>query len=399
MRRYVFMGVIGLALLIGAVRPIQALFHLALIDEVTTSYNGDPTAQFIEIRMLAASQNFVAHSILAAFDASGAYLGDILEVPTNVANSGAGVRWLVSTSSFATASGVTPDFVMPSGILPSGGGMVCFGGGGGIAPANPPTWSRTKFSNYVDCVAYGTYAGSTNAHIGTPTTLDGDGHSLQRAGATNDNAADFTCGDPLTPQNNAGASASLAATAPCPAPSADCPAAPDNGCASVAKALFSTKETAGKEKLMAKLSGGPALTQTDFGNPLAAGGTAYHLCIYSGAGALVGQLDVDRAGDLCGTKPCWKAGGGDPPSGKGYAYKDKLLASGGVGQLLLKGGAAGKSKAQLKGKGAGLPDGIAAALQSSTSVTIQLRGSDATQCLSATLGTVVKHDPDFFKAK
>ncbi|MEO8603074.1 MAG: hypothetical protein ABI629_10910 [bacterium] len=398
MRRYTLAGLIGGLLLLGAIAPTNALFHLAVIDEVLTSYNGDPSAQFIEVRMLGGSQNFVAHSVFAAFDASGAYSGDILEVPANVTNSGAGVRWLVGTSSFQTASGVAPDFVMPAGVLPSGGGMVCFGGGGGIAPSNPPTWSRTNFANYVDCVAYGTYAGSTNAHIGMPTARDGDGHSLQRTSSTNDNATDFTCGDPITPQNNAGASASLPATTPCFVV-ADCPASPDLGCATVIKGAFSSKETAGKEKLSAKLTGGPALAQIDFGNPLAGGGTDYQLCVYSGAGALVGQLDVDRAGDTCGTKPCWNATGGAPPSGKGYNYKDKALAADGVSKLMVKGGVAGKSKAQLKGKGANLPDGIAAALQSATSATIQLRGSDATQCLSATLSTIVKHDPDYFKAK
>jgi hypothetical protein len=406
---------IALWVVLGCVRMAHAVFHLSVIDEVLTSYGGDPAKQFIEIRMLAGFQNAVQNSVFAAFDATGAYTGDILVVPGNVANANAGDRWLLGTSAFQTATGLVPDFTMPSGILPTGGGMVCYGGGGGLVPQNPPTWSRTTFSNYVDCVAYGTYSGPSNALIGTPTALNGDGHSLQRIGSTHDNAADFGCADPATPQNNAGMTVSMAATAPCPAPTATptatvtptatptpagCPAAPDGGCqSSFAKGLLLVKDApAGKEKLLAKLIGGPALAQTDLGNPLSTGGTAYHLCLYSDTGTLVGQLDVDRAGDTCTGVPCWKALGGAPPSGKGYKYKDKALGADGVLQILYKGGAAGKSKALIKGSGAGLPANMAAALQSSTNATVQLRGSDAPQCLSVTVTNVKKHDPTFFKA-
>ena len=39
------------------VQPALALFHLAVIDEVMTSYDGDPEVQFVEIRMLLPGQN------------------------------------------------------------------------------------------------------------------------------------------------------------------------------------------------------------------------------------------------------------------------------------------------------------------------------------------------------
>ncbi len=390
--------VVGVLALITWSGSARALFHLAVIQEVVTSYNGDPTAQFIEIRMLAGAQNFVANSVLAAFDANGTYINDILVVPANVTNSGANVSWLVATSAMQTASGITPDFVMPSGILPTGGGMVCFGGGGGLLPANPPSWSRTTFSNYVDCVAYGTYSGPTNVLFGTPTTIDGDGHSLNRIGASNNNAADFACGDPLTPQNNAGIAGSLAATASCTPP--PCPSSPDLGCLNTfAKGQLSIKEQAGKEAWLAKFIGGPALTQVDLGNPLSAGGTEYAVCIYSSAGALVATLDVDRAGDTCAGAPCWKAVGGDPPGGKGYQYKDDALAADGVAQIQYKGGPAGKSKAIVKGRGSALPANVADALMTSTDATVQLRGSDATQCLSVTVTDIKKQEADFFKGK
>jgi hypothetical protein len=192
-----------------------AVFHLAVIDEVMTSYDGDAEVQFIEVRMLASLQNIVANSVFAAFDSDGEYIGDILVVPSNVGNSGDGVRWLIGTSAFSTASGVFPDFVMPAGVLPTAGGMVCFGGGGGIVPQNPPSWDRADFATYVDCLAYGTYSGPSNVRIGTPTSLNADGHGLQRTQNTGNNAADFACADPATPQNNAGMTASMSATTPC----------------------------------------------------------------------------------------------------------------------------------------------------------------------------------------
>ena len=196
-------------------RPSQAAFHFAVIDEVLTSYGGDANVQFVEIRMLSTSQTAVADSVLAAFDTSGNYIDDVLVVPSNLTFN-TEVRWLMGTTQFQTASGVPPDFIMPAG-LPSGGGMICWGAPGGVPPS-PPNWDRTVMTNYIDCVAYGTYSGPSNVHIGTPTALDADGHSLQRTGDTNNNAADFACGDPADPTNHSSLSASLPATSPCTPP-------------------------------------------------------------------------------------------------------------------------------------------------------------------------------------
>lgn len=230
-RRILIAGVVAVAIATFGIllsrgpaepRPSAAFFHLAVIDEVMTSYGGDSSVQFVEIKMLSGSQNFVRNTVLGAFSSTGAYVGDVLVVPSDVPNSGSNVRWLMATSQFQAATGLAPDFIMPAG-LPTAGGMVCWGAPGVSAP-DPGTWSHSNPENYTDCLAYGTYSGPTNSHIGAPTSLDAIGHSLQRTQDTNNNSNDFVCGDPATPTKNnpLNTSVSMPATTPCtPCPDTD----------------------------------------------------------------------------------------------------------------------------------------------------------------------------------
>jgi hypothetical protein len=191
----------------------------------------------------------------------------------------------------------------------------------------------------------------------------------------------------------------------CPTDATDtcCPPTPSLCTGGFAKGILLKKEAAGKEKLIAKMLKGPAIAQTDLGNPLSGGGTKYNLCIYDDTPNLVGEVIVDRAGDMTcsgGATACWAAIGGAPPAGKGYSYKDGDLSADGVGKILAKGGT-GSSKILVKGKGTNLPTGTTAALTTTTSVTLQLRGDDAPLpgCWSVTLSTIKKQTSDFFKAK
>ena len=177
-----------------------------------------------------------------------------------------------------------------------------------------------------------------------------------------------------------------------------CPAAPDPTCREgFGKGVLSVSEkTPGREKLVARVLEGPQLSGADFGNPVN-GATAYRLCVYDGAGALKGDLLVDRAGDACGDAPCW-SGLGKPAGTKGYRYKDEALTADGVRLLLLRGGKAGASKLILREKG---PTGIANALSGATGATVQLFASDAPApaCFSLNLPAVVTSDGLRFKAK
>jgi hypothetical protein len=183
-----------------------------------------------------------------------------------------------------------------------------------------------------------------------------------------------------------------------------CPPTPDTCTIGFGRGSLLVKEkVAGKEKLVAKMGGGPDLAQSDFGDPIV-GSTVVHLCVYDSSGSLVGQLEVDRAGDQnCsgGSEFCWRASGGYP-GGKGYKYKDKDAASSGVTQIQLKGGSGGTSKILVKAKGPIPPlPAMAAALTSTASVTVQLRAHDApgAGCFSVTLSDIKKQDPDLFKGK
>jgi hypothetical protein len=106
---------------------------------------------------------------------------------------------------------------------------------------------------------------------------------------------------------------------------------------------------------------------------------------------------VDRAGDLCRGKPCWKTIGGDPPDGRGYTFRDRDTTSDGIKTLLLKGGDEGKSKVVIRGNGANLPSGVTAALVSTTDVRLHLR-LDGSSCLATTLGDVRTQHADRFRA-
>ena len=242
-------------------------------------------------------------------------------------------------------------------------------------------------------------------------TLTGWGNAVNFSGTTAGDAANTTSlvvsigGDTPTPTDTP--TETPEPPTPTPTPLGGCPLTVDGGCTTgFAKALIKMSAATGKEKLVAKLIKGPALAQTDLGNPLDAGqggtGTSYSLCVYDQLGALAGGVEVNRAGDTCDGQPCWKPIGHAPNDprgpGKGYKYKDGAGAADGVRKVLYKGGAAGSSKAIVIGKGAGLPVGLPPALQSATQATMQLRSSDGI-CLSVDLTTINEQTATSFKAK
>lgn len=181
----------------------------------------------------------------------------------------------------------------------------------------------------------------------------------------------------------------LTGASPCPTtPAPGCVAPGAGGKSQLQIRIDPDDLTGGKDKLKWKFKGGPALLQTDFGDPTTA--TNYALCIYDD-GALEVTLDVPPSGTS------WK-----PVGSKGYLYKDPGSADGVTGVKLL-GGAAGKAKLQAKGRGANLPPLVPASptrfFDNLTSVVVQLHESDG-DCYETefTAADERKNDGTQFKA-
>src|SRR5688572_17181730 len=201
----------------------RATFHAMSISELGAGFLGDPNAQFVEIRLDAADQTELTNTRLTSFDKDG-IATVLLLTPNDVANGQSGRNVLYATAEYQTATGITPDFVIPVGVVgPSG--MICWGAPPGATPPDPATWDFVKPENYVDCVAYGAYPHATRPASGTPSTLTpGDGvRSLTRVqndGTTGSNDMDFALAT-ASACNNANQCAVLEPTAtPTPGPQA-----------------------------------------------------------------------------------------------------------------------------------------------------------------------------------
>jgi hypothetical protein len=182
--------------------------HLIAIDEVLGSWQGDDTIQFVELRMLAAGQQLLSDgggvrgpAELIFDDTSGS--ADTRRFFTFTHDLAVGTpdsRILIATQGLADLSGVTPDFIMPAGMLAPRNGRVCYF-------VNPPQ-DQSETPGVIDCVAYGSFKGA-NGSFGPPTPLTPDDRSLQRETVTGQNAADWSTVLTPTPQNDAGTSQTL----------------------------------------------------------------------------------------------------------------------------------------------------------------------------------------------
>jgi hypothetical protein len=188
--------------------PASALFHFAHISELHVgTADAPPGAQYVEIEMDLLFQDQVTNSILSAWDCDGDFIGELLTVPGPVPNDGDGVRWIMATTT--PLGGMTPDFGTVTASIPTACGQVCWGAPDdtGSVP-DPGTWDHTVPNNYVDCVAYGGYTGTTRTLSGTPSPIVPNGGSanlsLTRISTTTgDNATDYALAC-ATPENNAG---------------------------------------------------------------------------------------------------------------------------------------------------------------------------------------------------
>jgi len=170
-----------------------------------------------------------------------------------------------------------------------------------------------------------------------------------------------------------------------------CPALPASGCTSTAKGKITIKRPGdpAKNKLLWKWQNGPALEQSDFGDPTGSV-TRYSLCLYAGTGAA--EISPEVPGPTG-----WQA-----VSTKGYKFRDPDAGGDGISKVLLKGNSAGKSKLLVKGKGANLDlDALPLDVASTDSLLVQLIRSDDPACWETTFpfASIDDDSPAQFKAK
>src|SRR5215813_10342511 len=104
------------------------------IDEVLGSWQGDDSVQFIELRMLAPGQIQLSDgggvrgtTELILDDMTGsATTRKELVFTKDVTHGETNARILIATEGLTTISGITPDFIMPTGFLPPRFGRVCY---------------------------------------------------------------------------------------------------------------------------------------------------------------------------------------------------------------------------------------------------------------------------------
>ncbi|HYC56061.1 MAG TPA: penicillin acylase family protein [Candidatus Binatia bacterium] len=127
-----------------------------------------------------------------------------------------------------------------------------------------------------------------------------------------------------------------------------CPLQPQGDCADIAPGisrLTIRSNGAGDRSLLWRVTKGPAIAVTDFGNPSADSDHAF--CLYDVDATLLSQATIEAGGN-CGGRPCWR------PSSRGFRYVDRSGAAGGITRMSLISGEEGTSRLQIAGDGAGV---------------------------------------------
>jgi cysteine-rich repeat protein len=163
-----------------------------------------------------------------------------------------------------------------------------------------------------------------------------------------------------------------------------CGMAPAAGCTAAAKSKLSLQDEHsifGIKDAIKWAWSGPAVDLTTFGDPLSA--TALVLCLYDRTETVTPRLRMQPAAlpaGSCAGEPCWTA------LGSGVAYDDAELSPSGIARLTLKTGATA-TKVKLLGKGPdlGVPVDAPGSIDLDGQVTVQLRSSTTSACLTVDL--------------
>lgn len=116
---------IAVAMMLWAPVTVRAAFHLWNIREVYTDASG--TLQYIEFFTSASSQQFVAGQSISVTPTGGG-APHVFTIPSNLPGDTTSHAFLIGTAAADAAGAPTPDYIIPTNFLFSGGGTISFWG-------------------------------------------------------------------------------------------------------------------------------------------------------------------------------------------------------------------------------------------------------------------------------
>ena len=253
----------------------------------------------------------------------------------------------------------------------------------GVATACPADQVK---ANGVECRAAAGVCDVAESCTGSSGTCPVDGSAINGTSCT-DGAF---CNGAETCQSGACANGTLPCVGACDegpdACTGICPPTPQLTCRAADRSALQIKNQSddSKDRLTWKWTKGAATTTAEFGDPTTT--ATYALCLYSG-GVAAAEIQVAPGA----TK--WA-----PLGTKGYKFSDIAAAEDGAQKISLRGGASGKSKALLKGRGLNLPDPINTT-PLTLPVTVQLVNDGNGLCWQSVFATASKNTISQFKAK
>lgn len=165
--------------------PAHAMFHLFRIDQVYS--NADGSVQYVVMREVTGSnfENFWAGNRLETTSLAG--MKQQFQFPTNLPSSATASRSvLIATSGFAALGVLAPDYTVPNGFIPAGGGTLDYASGTDeiTLPALPTDGATAIDRNGTSVPATPkNFAGNTTTLTGPPP-VSGSAPDLDQHGLT-----------------------------------------------------------------------------------------------------------------------------------------------------------------------------------------------------------------------
>src|SRR5436853_4620500 len=116
------------AVMLTAITPAHAAFHLFRIDQIYS--NSDGSVQYVVIREASGAngENFWSGLSLRTTNAAG--VAKTFQIPSNLPSSNTASRSvLIATPGFAALNLATPDFTIPARFMPTDGGTLDYATG------------------------------------------------------------------------------------------------------------------------------------------------------------------------------------------------------------------------------------------------------------------------------